>query len=659
MKNYLINSMQGRIVAVLVVFMIITFLVSLYTISYITQTAMMQEKGNKLLGITAFLNSELGNQSYDDILAKAGALNSSKEEKIKILNNALFERTDHIATIYSGLGVGYYSLDLDAILSYGPSAEFGNTIGTAIHATHPGRTVMTENKPDVRKGTMVRGNIMNAMFPIERSGRVIGYAWANELTTDIEKSYSEIANRITFFLSIFFVFTIGAAIYLSRKMTQDVDKVITGVKGMRHDLTKRINVHRGEMGIVAASINNMAESLEEQAKEHEELLMAEAVNHAHREFLARMSHEIRTPMNGVLGMTRLAMNAETKEKTFEYLEKIQASATLLLGIINDILDFSKIEANKLELEHSPFQVRQCVNNLFELIQPRIQEKKLQFNLSIDDSIPDFLVGDSLKFSQILLNLLSNAVKFTEHGSISLTLKVKSFHQNSLVLDCIVQDTGIGMTEEEKSHLFKPFSQADSSTVRKFGGTGLGLFISRALIELMNGAIIVHSKPNEGSSFEYYIFLELHNETSNEILETSGNDILLNFDGYHALLAEDNEINREIAVVVLSEFGLQIDTVDNGQAAVDAFQKQIYDLIFMDIRMPIMDGFESTQHIRELEIAKGLSRIPIIAMTANAMKEDREASKQAGMDAHIAKPLDIDEIRQALDSVLNGKNPRIR
>ena len=654
MKRYFFHSMQGRIVGILVVLMTVTFVVSLYTLSYTTQTSMMQEKEKKLIAIARFLNTELGDHSYHDILAEKGALALSREEQIAELNGALWERTDRIAAIYPGLGAGYYSLELDAILSYGPSAQYSSSVGVSIGPDHPGRTVMAENTPLVRQGTMVRGNIMNAMFPIERGGHVIGYAWANELTTDIEETQRQLTGNISIFLAIFFLCTIGAAIYLSRRLVRDVDTIIVGIHEMRHDLSARIDVRDGELGEVAANINSMAQSIEDREREHEELLLSEAANQAQREFLARMSHEIRTPMNGVLGMTRLAMRAKSQEQTLEYLGKIQSSATLLLGIINDILDFSKIEANKMELEKAPFSIHETVDTLCELIQPRVNDKHLAFQTYFCEALPGTVIGDSLKLSQILLNILGNAVKFTSEGEISLTVDASFPDASTVRLACAIQDSGIGMTEEERSNLFKPFSQADSSTVRKFGGTGLGLFISKALIELMGGEIHVTSQPGQGSVFAFHVFLEQYHETDAAAFQSHEDASEKSFAGYHVLLAEDNEMNREIALAVLSEFGLTADSVPNGALAVEAFEARPYDLIFMDIRMPMMDGLEASRRIRDIEAMRGEGHIPIIAMTANAMKEDREASKEAGMDAHIAKPLDVAEIRRALSQALPDK-----
>lgn len=384
--------------------------------------------------------------------------------------------------------------------------------------------------------------------------------------------------------------------------------------------------------------------------ERKALAVAEAANLAQRDFLARMSHEIRTPMNGVLGMTHLAMQADPPPVQMEYLKKIQASASLLLGVINDILDFSRIEAGMLTMEKHPFIIRETLDNIRELIVPRVDASKVIFTVDCDETVPETVVGDELRFSQILLNLLGNAVKFTASGFIALQVRAEDLGSDEIRLFCSVSDSGIGITDEQRSSLFKPFAQADSSTSRKFGGTGLGLSICKTMIQLMAGSIHVESKPDEGSVFSFSVKLgkgEGSLVLSEEVpiaWETA------RYDDFSFLLVEDNAINQEIATAVLESFGASIDVVDNGKEGVEAFLKKDYSLILMDVRMPIMDGLEATRRIRASKKHDCLS-VPIIAMTANAMMEDRIASREAGMNGHIAKPLDMTELKQILYTLL--------
>lgn len=392
--------------------------------------------------------------------------------------------------------------------------------------------------------------------------------------------------------------------------------------------------------------------------ERKALLLAQAANEAKRNFLSQMSHEIRTPMNGVLGMTHLALQADPPPRQREYLKKIQTSASLLLGVINDVLDFSKIEAGKIELVKEIFSLRDVIRTTKDTILPRVQEKKLRLQIQIDPDIPDQLCGDSLRFSQILINLLSNAIKFTKKGHVRVVLGMQSLNsskKNSIRLICHVSDTGIGMTEEQCSSLFTPFTQADSSISRKFGGTGLGLAISKKLAELMGGSIQVETDFGKGSTFIFDTIMELpslyqdHGLGTQRARQDANRDIRAALAGKKILVAEDNEINQEIIQEVLSDLGVEVKLVNNGQEAVEAFGNQEYDMILMDIQMPFMDGYEATRRIRSNKQKKG-NIIPIIAMTAHAMDEDRDKSQDAGMNGHISKPLDMEELLCILGSL---------
>ncbi|MGI6656419.1 MAG: ATP-binding protein [Desulfobulbus sp.] len=652
------KTIRSRIMCIFFVFSAVVLGTSLYSLMHISQQAIKEEKQRKLLAVACFLDTKLGETSYDDLLRREHAQNMSREEQIVILSRLLQERTDEIARIFPGLGVGYYARELDAILTYGPSDAYAHTIGTSIGPDHPGRIVMATNAAQVKIGSMVRGKIMNAMHPIMRNGSVIGYAWANELTSEIEKEYKAFTRRILLFLSGFFLATIAVALYFSHRMTRDMDAIISGVKKMQADLSTRIVDVDGELKDVADNINDMAEHIEKNAREHEALLLAEAANRAQRDFLSRMSHELRTPMNGVLGMTTLAMQAGSDAQRLDYLKKIRSSATLLLGIINDILDFSKIEANRMELARHPFEPRRVIDDVLQLIKPDAAEKQLTLQIVVGDEVPPMVMGDSLKFSQILLNLLGNAVKFTDTGGITLTLHAAATDKNFYRLDCSVADTGIGMDEKQLAALFTPFTQADSSIARRYGGTGLGLAITKAFIEMMGGTITVHSQPRKGSTFSFSVLLEECAEQ--EIVPGEHHDEQgdSRYQGLRALLAEDVEFNREIAIAMLKHLGISVDVAGNGAVAVELYRAHAYDLVFMDICMPVMDGLEATKKIRSIETARGTGEhTPIIAMTANAMEEDREISAQSGMDAHIAKPIDLTDIRAAVDRVLDKRRTR--
>jgi len=401
-------------------------------------------------------------------------------------------------------------------------------------------------------------------------------------------------------------------------------------------------VDRGdELGNLADSLDTMVGTLREM------VTRSEAATKAKSEFLARMSHEIRTPMNGIIGMTYLAMRDKPDEKQMDYLRRIDNAAKSLLGVINDILDFSKMEAEKMEISQSTFRLSRILWSIYDMLGVKTEEKGISFDIAMADDVPDIVVSDPLRLAQICLNLCSNAVKFTEKGGVSLTIALQSREGDDLKLLFAVKDTGIGMTAEEQGRIFESFTQADGSTTRKYGGTGLGLAISKSIARIMGGEIWVESTPGEGSTFFFTIMAKAGNEADLEDEETApalGEQTPL--PDLNILLAEDNEINQEIALEILRDMGVTVTLAENGAEAVAKWEETPFDLILMDIQMPVMDGLTAAKRIRQ-SAAPRSGTVPIIAMTANAMSGDREKSLEAGMDDHITKPLDISELRSAL------------
>jgi signal transduction histidine kinase/DNA-binding response OmpR family regulator len=388
-------------------------------------------------------------------------------------------------------------------------------------------------------------------------------------------------------------------------------------------------------------LSHLQEIVDEQTIDLQKALQeADAANRSKSDFLANMSHEIRTPMNAIIGLTHLVKRTSLNEKQHDYLEKIDNAAHALLIIINDILDFSKIEAGKMTIENTPFSLDKVVVDLLDMLKIRAEQKGIVLNFKIGTNTPHYLVGDPLRLGQVLLNLLSNAVKFTLKGEVILSIDAKNVPEEQAELFFSVKDTGIGMNTEQLSNLFQPFTQADSSTTRKYGGTGLGLTICKQLVELMGSDIIVTSKEGQGSDFRFSLTLPICKEKVELIDETPAKNSAPTYHTQRILVVEDNEINQQVAFELLTSMGLEVSIATNGQEGVARVLSEQFDLVLMDIQMPVMDGLRATSLIRK---EKHLQNLPIIAMTAHALIGDKEKSLAAGMNDHLTKPIEIDKL----------------
>ena len=508
------------------------------------------------------------------------------------------------------------------------------------------------------------------------------------LGTMLDKLYADAYRSIwtTVALSVIFLLLVCVIIYINvsalvrpiRKLTDNALKISNGdfdvtfdeipdsdkneISVLQRSLLKMIGALRYNLSVIEQRVEERTHELKLMTEKAEDArARAENASQVKSQFLANMSHEIRTPMNAIIGMTKIGRSSDDRERMDYCLKKIDDASYHLLGVINDILDMSKIEANKFELSPVEFDFEKMLARIVNVINFRLDEKHQKLTINIDSAIPKILIGDDQRLTQVITNLIGNAVKFTpEHGSISLSVGLSDKEDDVCTILFAVKDTGIGLTAEQQKKLFRSFQQADSGTARKYGGTGLGLAICKSIVEMMGGSIWVESEIDKGSTFSFTVKLKQSENKNNvsgaDTQKTEPHtDIAGIFAGRCILLVEDVEINQEIVIALLEPTNIEIDCAQDGVEAVSMFSKapEKYDLILMDLQMPQMDGFKATRKIRAFELPNAKS-IPIVAMTANVFREDIKKCLEVGMNDHVGKPLDFDEVLEKLRHYMPSK-----
>ncbi len=540
-------------------------------------------------------------------------------------------------------------------------------------------TVIPKRLPE--KGVVVTFDGDHCIYssPVKNKGNDAGYIIIDYFLFDRGTGFRSIlfvfAGNLLFATLIAYVVANG----LQSRFNNAITSLVTAARSIYIDKkykTRAVKISDDEFGLLADTMNAMLDEMSRREDEMKHLndylesrvetrtaalleinsRLLKEKNRADRaasvksDFLANMSHEIRTPMNGIVASCDLAVAEDLPPKVANYLKIIQASSHTLLLIINDILDFSKLEAGTLELERTPFSLTELLNKLSGVFREHARQRHIEFKIDVDSQTPEILVGDRVRLHQILSNLIDNGIKFTQEGSVALNIICLGKTDKDLVLECRVRDTGVGLSEESLKAIFQSFHQIDSSSTRKFGGTGLGLAITKKLAIMMGGTIEVSSRLGQGATFIVTVKMGWR---PSSIQDLSRRDQFLtnqaltpvgDLAGCHALLAEDNETNRGIAEALLTDLGLTVDSVEDGEQALQSLKKTGYDFVILDMQMPVLDGYETMKQIRSQPAYQDL---PIIALTAHALPGDKEKCLQAGANAYLSKPVSKNRVMEVL------------
>lgn len=533
----------------------------------------------------------------------------------------------------------------------------------------------------MQMGTALHQQIRTASTPTQEIDASLSrIKQLNTTVTQLEDDFSltlgagaRWLERTVLWLMLALSLTIGAislmvAISVSRSIVKGVREIIRGTGLVSEGvLNTRINVYSDdEIGRLAQAFNQMIDTLERNFLQIQQLEdtgvnlkrdkeKAEASEKAKQLFLAKMSHEIRTPMNAILGFARLLEESLTTREQQEYIRIIIKSGDSLLIILNDILDFSRMEAGKIIFENAPFNPGDVVHTAKLMMEPRARQKRLTIECAIDPQLPEKVIGDSVRLNQVLLNLLSNAIKFTAQGSIRLSARVAETQEESCWIEFEVADTGIGIPAEQQERIFESFEQVANTNAHRFGGIGLGLSIVKQLIEMQQGELFIDSKPGAGSRFHFRLSFMKYRESETAAGEnTSPVDTRGN--GIRVLVAEDNRINQMLVMKVLKKQGFETALAENGQVALEKYQQTDFDIILMDLQMPVMDGYEAAQQIRLMDNAK--NGIPIIALSAHTFQGEYERCMAMGINDFISKPFEREELYSKILQLVKNKPEKV-
>lgn len=606
----------------------------------------------------------IGEKGYAAVITQDGTIvyhpdkTRILKDKLKYKNGSLAGIEQDIATGKSG--IKEYNLDgVVKYVAYSPIMSNGWSVSAVVSKAETQREIITLNRlifcifslAIIMMVVILFITITKSIKPLSLATSHIIDLTKGEFDKDFPEKYVKQTDEVG---------QLAKAIVLITVSLREREKAISEIKRIEEQilqLNAELEQKVADRTIQLEEVNaGLEEEIEERGKLERELILAretaETANNYKSEFLANMSHEIRTPINAIIGFNHLLSNTSVTAQQKEYIYRSRIAAQSLLGIIDDILDISKIEANKIELDTTPFSLAELFDNIESMFRTRAVEKGLELIITVDSKIPNVLIGDPIRLTQVIMNLLSNALKFTQKGKVHVAADLYKKDEDKVTLRFKFIDTGIGISSEQLGKLFNPFTQADTSVTRKYGGTGLGLSISKRLIKLMGGFIYAESVINKGSTFTVFADFEYSQDSS--LLKAAHQ---YQFDktsvqNKKILLVEDNEMNQFVIGELLHGVGMRVEMAENGAEAVNRIEAgNRFDLILMDVHMPVLNGYDAAKKIRDFD-----SKTPIIAITADAIKEVNQKVIEAGMNAYISKPIDPDRLFIAIQDIFRTSSP---